>query len=139
MDTISNNPYIFEMFSVEDKIDELKNQANGLNHNVLSGATIVIAVPSYDESGRFIYIDDQVLYNAQKQDANRLAAYIHSNTSSCIVDIILDADKSHTVLETNQPIDYVLFLHEFMDFERDYILDELRESKHGAMQAIELY
>ena len=140
MAVIAKNFGVFESFSVENKIRELKDLVRRCDLDVLDGADVVIAVPSFDESGRPIYTVDRDLYNTQKRDAYKLAQFIIMDTKSCMVDIILDANKASEALKrTSRPIEYVLFLHEFMDTERGYILDELSKLPHGTPQAIELY
>lgn len=128
---------VFQTWKLADKIQELKDIAKSKKLDVLDGVNVVIAVPSLDESGRSIYMDDKDLFYAQKQDAYKLAEFILKDTKSCLVDVILDADKAIEV--SNHQIDYVIFLHEFMDYERDYILGELGDFGYGMPRAIELY
>lgn len=136
----TTNFRVFEMFKVEEKIQELKELAQRCNLDVLNGANVVIAVPSLDESGRSIEMADKDLYNTQKKDAYELAEFIILDTKSCMIDIIFDAKKASEVLKlTSRPIEYVLFLHEFVDSERDYILKELSKTCYATPQAIELY
>lgn len=131
-----------EAFKIKDKIKELEELCAQDNLNVLEGANIVIAIPSLDESGNSIFSFDSDLYYAQKRDARTLASYIREKTTSNVVYIILDADKACETIEImgwKQQIDYVIFLHEFMPSEKDYILGELSESCDGMPKAIELY
>lgn len=131
---------IFETFKIEGKIQELKKLVKDKELDVFDGANLIIVVPTIDESGRFIPLEDKALFSVQKRDATRLAEFFSKETKSHVLEVILDSDKiadaTHLV---NKQIDYVLFLHEFLDFERDYVLDELKESGYGALQAIELY
>ena len=131
---------VLEMFNVEEKINELMNQTNDLKQILFSGGNIAIIVPSFDESGQFIKTDDEELYNAQKQDADRLAEYIQNNISPSNINIILDSDQLSEVLDDiEQPFDCVLLLHEFMKHERDFVFGEISDSQHAAAQVIKLY
>jgi len=131
---------IFESFRIEEKILELKELVKDQKLDIFDGSNVVIAVPSIDESGRSIFKDDRELYHVQRRDAYKLAEFIKGKTESKVLDIILDADKIVDLsCFVNKQIDYVLFLHEFLEFERDYILNELKKSGHRDLQVIELY
>jgi len=128
---------VFETFKVEDKIKELKALFQDGDLDVLNGANVVIAVPSFDESERSIFKHDQDLFVTQRRDAYRLIEFFLEETRACVAGLVLDADK--TIEIARMQIDYVIFLHEFMVFERDYILGVLSDYGYGRPRVVELY
>jgi len=134
---IENVTAVFETFNMADKIEELKLLVEKKQLRVFDGAHIVIAVPSFDESERSIYKHDKALFDAQRHDAYELVRFILEETRSCVTGLILDANK--TIDVAKMQVDYIIFLHEFMRFEREYILGILAEYGSGMPYVIELY
>jgi len=128
---------VFETFKVEDKIKEFRALFQDEGLGVLNGANVVIAVPSFDESERWIFKHDQELFATQRRDAYRLIKFFLEETCACVAGLILDADKTTEIARVQ--VDYVIFLHEFMAFERDYILGVLSDYGYGRPRVVELY
>jgi len=106
---------LFTTFDIQDKCVELELIVMRRRYQLFQGASVVIAVPTLDESQRYIKTDDFSLFQQQKEDANVLARYLTQNNANIIgviKDINLDLDDQLNGFE-NKDIDYLIFLHEF--------------------------
>ena len=141
----NNKLQIFETFTIEGKIEELKGFVKCPNLSVFNGKNIVIVVPSFDESGRYIEEDDKELYLVQESDANQLSSYLKSNTKANDVIVETNSDKLDKVVDSsNEPIDFLILLHEFTQGEKDYVVGEMKDNHRNEkvnenLQVIELY
>ena len=129
---------IFEMFIIEDKIEELEEMLATQDVD-LKEMNVVIAVPAFDESVRLIYTEDRVLYDAQQRDADILARHIMNDIGAELVSVITGFDKVNDLARNvTDPYECVILLHEFMSFESIPILSTLREYNKD-LKHFELY
>jgi hypothetical protein len=79
------------------------------------------------------------LFYAQQTDAHTLAQYIMENTHADLVSIITDYNKIHTlIIQVTEPINWLAFLHEFTNLEKNYILEVLTGS-NASLKIVELF
>ena len=120
---------VFEAFNVNQK------NAVGLRNEDFENRNVAIMVPTFDESHRLIEKEDSALYFTQRDDASILLEYIETNQKRGHVQILNDGDVAN---ETNEKFDHVVFLHEFIESEQQYVLDGLREN-NTSLTFTELY
>ena len=140
----NSNFQVFETFKVEEKIEELKEFVKCPKLSVFENKYIIIVVPSFDESGRYIKKDDKELYLAQKSDARQLSNFLRENAKAK-VEVVTNSDEIYNVVDSSdEPIDFLILLHEFIPSEKDYVVAEMKENhlseavnKH--LKVIELY
>ena len=88
----------------------------------LSGLYVVIVTPKLDKNMRLIKAYDEALFNAQKNDAHNLAAYMMENMDVDLVTIPTD------LYNMDLTADCVILLHEFTDFDKSHVLEQLTEN-----------
>lgn len=116
----------FEAFNMEDKIKDLQANLGDASQEGLNGQHVVIAVPGIDESLRSIYSEDRALFHAQRTDAYVLGGYIRDNMGAEWISIITDFSRIGRLADRlHKAVDCAIFLHEFMVFEKNEILEEL--------------
>ena len=122
---------LFETFNIHDKVEEL-------NLRDFDDKNIIIAVPTYDESGRQIEFDDRPLFARQREDAFTLARYIMTIGEGKYLRMLTNVDEvDDYVDEAPEPTDVLVLLHEFLDFEKSQIVEALTES-NPKLKVIEL-
>jgi len=142
---LDSNFQVFETFKIEDKIEELKILVKSSKLGVFDDKHIIIVVPSFDESNRYIKKDDKELYLAQKSDAKWLSSFLINSTKAKTVEIVTDLHELHSVVDSSsEPIKFVILLHEFIQHEKDYVIREMKEDYleqkvNEDLQVIELY
>ena len=126
----ASNYEIFEIYRTEDQIANLESQTSWENFD---NKHIVIAVPTYcNETVRFIEGEDQELFLVQKRDAGVLARRIMRNSQARSVRILTNADEADDFVDRlREPVDIVVFVHEFLEFEQAYILESFGEKNAG--------
>ena len=104
---------IFETFGTNQKIEKLE-------HNSFTNQEVAIIVPKFDKSHRLIKEYDQLLYWRQKQNASLLLHHIALRQNNGSVCILQNDDDTN---EMNRRFDYVIFLHDFIESEKENILN----------------
>jgi len=136
---------LFDTFDIKQKIEELKGFFSCSDLSAFDSKHIVIAIPSLDESGRFIKQDDPELFDYQDQDAHYLANFIMGHTEADAVSILVDSQKVYKLVDSiSEPLDFLILLHEFIPSEKDYLVSKLqKENDFGVssenLQMIEVY
>ena len=123
---VKNDVSLLEAFNIEEKIADFEKSVNWED---FEHKNIVIAVPTYDESHRTIEIEDRELFVRQKKDAYILGHHIMLASQANLVRIITNADEVDDFVDHAREATAVLILlHEFMDFEKKYIIEGLSEN-----------
>ena len=126
---------LFESFTSEKQIAQLESM---MQPKDFDGKSIIIAVPTYDESHRSIETEDRQLFVTQKKEAKKMAHYIMEATSAYLVRVVTDVDTIDDVVDfANTPTDVLILLHEFLDFEKSNIVEELSE-KNADLKILEI-
>ena len=126
---------LFESFTHKEQIAQLESM---MEPKDFDGKSIIIAVPTYDESHRNIEMEDRTLFMAQKKDAEKMAHYIMETTSADLVRIVTDVDAIDDVVDfANAKTDVLILLHEFLDFEITQLIEALSE-KNTALKTLEI-
>ena len=129
---------VFQTFKIEDKIQELEKMLVIKQMN-LQDKSVIIAVPSYDESMRSIKKDDEVLYDVQLKDAHALAEYVMVTMDTDLVSIVTDIEQLSALIgKVASPHECIIYLHEFMNIEKSDMLEILTEY-NANLTHIELY
>ena len=115
----------------------IKEATETLGKINFDGKQVAIITPTIDESGRDIAIHDPALYDTQRIDASYLMASIAGKQKDDHgrVKVFQNFDE---VNDSDDAFDYLIFLHEFMDFEHGHVLEALRENNRD-LTYIELY
>jgi len=116
--------------NIDQKIEKLKH----INFN---DQEIAIVIPTLNTSHQLIEQTDPVLYWAQRRDASGVLHYIGSKQSKQndgAVCILLNRDEAHDI---NRKFDQVIFIHEPIASEKEYIIDGLQKSNEN-IKIIEL-
>ena len=113
------------MFRIEDKIQESK-EILAMQSMDLQNEWVAIVVPSLDKSGCSIHLEDRALFDKQRKNSDILARYIMENTDAESVCVTKLDGLENSI--NNSPKPYcVIFLDEFMYFEKNMILEKLAE------------
>ena len=114
--------------------------------DVLNGQYFVIIVPSLDEWMCPIYSADKTLFHSQQEDAHVLAQHMMISMGADLVTIITDYNKVDASFDNvTGEVSCVILLHEFIDFEKNTILEKLEkqnadfeyfELRYGIMKSI---
>ena len=127
-----DNFQIFETFTVEEQIEELKGFVECPHLSVFDDKNIVIATPSFDEYDRYIKNEDKELYFVQKRDARQLSSYIMNNTRANSAIVVTNSSKLDSIVDSSsEPIDFLILLHEFMPEEQDFAIDQMKRNHLG--------
>ena len=126
---------LFESFTSEEQIAQLESMMESKDFD---GKSIIIAVPTYDESHRNIEIEDKALFVTQKKDAEKMAHHIMETTSADLVRIVTDVDAIDDAVDfANAKTDVLILLHEFLDFEIAQLIEALSE-KNTDLKILEI-
>ena len=107
---------LFQTFKIENKVKELELMAG----DALRGQQVLIMTPVFDESRRLIYLEDEALYYQRRNDADFLMNYIVYKLSAKSVSMIYRFDR----IRKFKHFDCIIFLHEFVEFEKNEILEK---------------
>ena len=117
---------ILETFDLDAVMAQLRDVVMGESKRV------VVAVPTYDESMRYILMADAALYTEQRSDAYKVVQYFKTENPVHEIDMILDSNDADDIVDQSErPIDYVIMLHEFMPSEARYLIESLAENAAG--------
>jgi len=119
---------LFETFNINQRVEALEK-------NIFTHQNVAIVVPMFDESQRFIELDDPELYISQLKDAISLSHQIAATQIEGSVCVLPDGDEAN---EINRKFDHLILLHEFVSFEAFYVIEGLRENNKN-LQVTEIY
>ncbi|MCL1990492.1 MAG: hypothetical protein FWG67_06340 [Defluviitaleaceae bacterium] len=109
----------FEAAVTNQHIDEMLQTYN------LNNQRVAIIAPTFDESHRLIESDDPQLYYTQRDDLSILLHRLNGMQENGRIHLLHDGDDA---TNTNEIFDYVIFSHEFMEFEKNQVLNALRQN-----------
>ena len=115
----------------------IQERKERLRHVDFVGQQVAIIAPTLDETCQFIKRYNPQRHWQQSCEASMLlhhVASMQSKGNKGRVCILADGDEAN---ETDQRFDYVIFLHNFLAIERNYILEGLREHNEQ-LQIIDL-
>lgn len=128
-------------FSIQDKCIELEAIVADKGYNIFKGASVLVAVPTLDESNRYIRKEDCQLFKQQCKEALEMTFYLIENNVDFIAvikDIDTEIDECLNRLD-GRKLDYLICLHEFIDVEKNFIVKSLREKLDSDFVVIELH
>ena len=133
MNKVINGCGGFETFQIGNRILEMEDQVRAWQaRGETERLNIVVAVPGFDESMRWIYQADRALYEMQVRDAQVLVDYLDQNVVTQELHFITEADAASDLMDAlKNPVDIIILLHEFTEVEEQYLIDELHENQLG--------
>jgi len=140
-DRYKDNQLLLATFDIQDKCIELEAIIADKRYNLFKGASVVVAVPTLDESSQYIRKNDFELFNKQCKDAFDMALYLTQNNANfinIIKDINTEMDNYLDQLG-GRALDYLICLHEFMETEKNFIVESLSNKIGCDFEVIELY
>ena len=120
--------------TMRGKIIAFDKMINENEVQVAANLRFVIAIPSVKEEGEGGYDE------AQFNDALFLANHIKEKAGVGHVEIVKDCFTIPLLASPSLPqIDYIIFLFEFWEKERDYILDSIFHTSTRSFSSVELH
>ena len=136
---MNNHASVFEIFKIEDKIEELKILLGKDGFSKFDNKYVTIAVPIYDESLRNINSSDHELFLTQQNDAHQLQQFLLNNTKAKGINLALVQGDVTNIADKGCEIDHLILLHEFTQNEEDCTIQELMATCDKNLEVYKLY